>query len=152
MQISRRDLLLGAGALLVLAVAIVRTAVPDRSRMRPVSIESIAIKSQPIGQAETTRAEGAWSPPEDAYVVGWSYWIGAAPGILTVIAPPGETVLLRVRGGSDEIKPQFLAAGAGFRLRKEQQLRARLEVTNTGPAGETHGAMVLIYFVPVAGN
>ena len=152
LQFSRRDLALGLGAAVLLAVAIVRTAVPDRSRMRSLSIEAIAIKSQPIGQAETTHADGTWSPPADVYVVGWSYHIGAGPGILTLLAPPGETMLFRAVGGSAEIKPQFVAAGTGYRVLKGQQLRARLDVTNTGPAGETHGAMVLIYFVPLEGN
>jgi hypothetical protein len=152
LRLTRIEALVAAAGLVLLAVAVVRLAVPDRSRMRPLSIEGITIKSQPIGQAETTHAEATWGPPEDVYIVGWAYHVGAAPGILTLIAPPGDTVLMRVRGGSDEIRPQFVAAGAGYRLRKEQQLRARLDVTNTGPAGETHGAIVLVYYVPVEGN
>lgn len=56
MQLSRRDALLGAGAFLLLAVAIVRTATPDRSRIRRLSVEAIDIESEPISPARRSCA------------------------------------------------------------------------------------------------
>ncbi len=158
MNISRRDLALGAASLLLLATALVRLAVPDRSRIRPLSIEGVSVPSLPIGQGESVKKAADWTPPADVYLVGWSHYIGAkTPGaVLTLVVPgspsTGETVVLRALGGSDEIKPQFVAAGTGYRINKGQRLRAALDVTNTGPPGETHGAIVLLYFVPVQGN
>jgi hypothetical protein len=59
---SRRDLALWGAGLLLLAVALVRLAVPDRARLRSVSIEAMDIASEPIGQGQTVDREATWSP------------------------------------------------------------------------------------------
>lgn len=149
---SRRDIALGTGALLLLAVAVVRVAVPDRSRMRPLSIEGFTISSVELGPHSEDIAEREWSPPADVYVVGWSYHVPATGGVLSLIAPPGDTLIFRVRGGEPDLRPQFMQAGTGYLVRKGQKLRARLHVETLEQPGKTHGAIVLVYFVPAEGN
>jgi hypothetical protein len=153
MDIERRDVLLWGAALLILAAAVVRLALPARTPIRPVSVEGVALKSEPVGTNETRRAEQHWSPPDDIYLIGWSCRIGAkTPGASVTLIAPGDTALFHTVGGSDEARPQFIPEGMGYRVQKGQRLTVRFEVTNTGPPGETGGATVLLWFVPVEGN
>ena len=153
MHLGRNDIGLGIALAWLAAATLVWVGTPDRSRMRPVSIEAMTLPSQKIGTSETVKLETDWAHPQgDVYVVGWSTHIPAPPAVVSLIAPPGETVIFRAVGGSSEIKPQFFPGSSGFLLKRGEQLRALYTVTNTGPAGETHGAIVLIYFVPAHGN
>ena len=147
----RRDLALwGAGALLLVA-AIVRLAVPDRARVRPVSIEAIDIATEPIAQGQTIERQATWSPPDDVYLLGWNYDVetSAAP---TLRLLHGNTRLFMVGGSGGTADHTFFPAGTAYRVRKGEALTLVFRVTNGGPPGETHGAAVLIYFVPVEGN
>jgi hypothetical protein len=152
MEIRRRDLALTIAVVLLLSVAIVRTAIPDRSRMRPLSIEGLTIASIDLPAHSKDIAEREWSPPTDVYVVGWSYHVPSTGGVLSLLAPPGDTLIFRVRGGEFDLRPQFVQAGTGYLIRRGQKLRARLHVETLEQPGKTHGAIVLVYFVPVEGN
>jgi hypothetical protein len=161
---SRRDLLMAAGALLLLAVAIVRLAVPERSRIRPLSIEAFEVPGQSIGPSETATKEAPWAPPTDVYVMGWNPWIGAPSSVaydadLQVYLPQErQTIFIfgqRVTppGTVDAWRSFSLPAGTGFKVLKGQQLSFRFRITNIGKqAFETGGALALLYFVPVEGN
>jgi hypothetical protein len=149
-RMTRRDLALwGAGALL-LAAALVRLAVPDRSRLRPISIEAIDIASEPIAQGQTIERQAVWNPPDDVFLLGWSYDVetSAAPSLRLL---HGQTRLFMVgrSGGASEAS---FPAGVGYRVRKGETLTLVFRLTNGGPPGETHGASALLYFVPVEGN
>jgi hypothetical protein len=148
---SRRDLALWGAGLLLLAVALVRLAVPDRTRLRSVSIEAMDIASEPIGQGQTVDREATWSPPDDVYLLGWNYVVEtrAAP---TLRLLHGNTRLFMVGGGSAAADVDLFPEATGYRVRKGEKLTLAFRLTNGGPPGETHGASVLIYFVPVAGN
>src|SRR5574341_2307809 len=78
---SRRDLMIGVGVLLLVAVAAVRTAVPDRSRIRPLSIEAFEVRSDRVDPGQTVVRETPWDPPTDVYVMGWNPWLGAPSGV-----------------------------------------------------------------------
>jgi hypothetical protein len=148
---TRRDLALwGAGALLLTA-ALVRLAVPDRARIRPVSIEAIDIASEPIGQGATIERQATWNPPDDVYLLGWNYDLktGAAP---TLRLLHGNTRLFMVGGAAGTADHALFPSGTAYRVRKGEALTLVFRVTNGGPPGETHGASVLLYFVPMAGN
>src|SRR5438105_15520582 len=81
MEIKRQEFALGIGLVILLAVAIVRTIiVPDRSRLRPVSVEGLDILSEPIGQGQRIVREKTWNPPANVYLLGWNYRLG--PGAL----------------------------------------------------------------------
>jgi hypothetical protein len=152
MNVRGRDLVLMGGALLLLAVAVVRLAVPDRSRMRPLSVEGLDIPSEPIGQGDAIVREKSWSPPDDVYIVGWNYRIGA-PGAGPELTLSARGVrLFTVRGIDTPLNPSFFQAGTGFRVDKGGTVTLRFRLTNAGAAGETHGASALVYFVPVEGN
>ena len=148
---TRRDLALwGAGALLLVA-ALVRMAVPDRARIRPVSIEAIDIASEPIGEGQTIERQATWSPPDDVYLLGWNYDVEtrAAP---TLRLLHGKTRLFMVGGTGGTADSAVFPLGTGYRVRKGETLTLTFRLTNGGPPGETHGAAVLLYFLPVEGN
>lgn len=153
MNVEKRDLVLAAGAFLLVAVGVVRTAMPDRYRLRPLSVQGMDIVSEPIGTRETLTREVTWSPPVDVYVMGWSYRIGGftAGGELSMFA--GTTRLFEVAAAdAPASNPSFFQNGAGFLLRQGDKLTLRYRLTNTGPPGQTRGAGALVYFVPVEGN
>ena len=77
---NRRDLWLAGGALLLLAIAAVRLAVPDRSRLRPLSIEGVDLKMGPVPAGQTITQETTWEPPDDVYILGWSPLLGVTRG------------------------------------------------------------------------
>jgi hypothetical protein len=147
-----KDLVFAAAVLLLLAVAVVRLAVPDRARMRRLSVEGLDIVSEPIGQGQTVTREKTWKAPDDIYVVGWNYSIGA-PGAwpeITLVA--GDVRLFVVRGSEQPPNPSFFQSGTAFLVRKGEPVTLRFRLTNAGAPGETHGASALVYFVPVEGN
>lgn len=144
--------MIGAGVLLLLAVAIVRTAVPDRSRIRPLSLQGLDIPSEPIKQGETLTREKHWDPPDDVYLVGWNPRVGAHGSGAELALFIGQTRLFEYFEGRGAISVASFPAGTGFVLRKAQRLTLRLRVANSGPDSETQGAGALIYFVPVEGN
>ena len=148
---TRRDLALWGAGVLLLAVALVRLAVPDRARMRPVSIEAIDIPTEPIASGQTIERQATWNPPDDVYLLGWNYDVEtrAAP---TLRLLHGNTRLFMVAGAGGSTDHSFFPAGAGYRVRKGETLTLTFRVTNGGPPGETHGAGALLYFVPVEGN
>jgi hypothetical protein len=161
---NRRDLLLAAGALLLLAVAIVRMAVPDRSRLRPLSVESFSVVSAEVAPGATVTREAEWSPAADVYVMGWNPWISLPAGVsfdvdVMIYQPDTKTTLFVMgqRGTSpgviDVWREVDLPAGTGFMIRRGQPLKLRLRVTNNGATPfATRGATALVYFVPVEGN
>lgn len=152
LQITRNEALIGAACLLLLAVGIVRLAVPDRSRMRALSLQGFEIPSERIDQGQALQRERVWEPPDDVYVVGWSPWIGAASsgGDLTLSAGGVQLFYFVQRDGA--ANNTMYPGGTGYLLRKGQRLTLRYRLVNLGPAGETKGAGALVYFVPVEGN
>jgi hypothetical protein len=151
-RLTRTEALVAAGGLLLLAVAVVRLAVPDRSRMRPLSLQGIDISSEKIDQGQTLERERVWHPPDDIYVVGWSPWVGAAQagGELTLFAAGVQ--LFRFAQSDSAANDTAYPAGTGFLLRKGEGLTLRYRLENMGPPGETKGAGAIVYFVPVEGN
>lgn len=155
MPFSRRDVVIGAGLILLLAVAIVRTAVPDRSRLRPMSIQGLEIPDEPIDSGATLTREASWSPLADIYVMGWQYRNGGedAWSSLTLLRQPGEIALFTVRGrAGNPANPAFFQNGGVFLVRRGEQLMIRYTINNTGRTGRTMGASALVYFVGAEGN
>src|SRR5438105_12201802 len=100
MEVKRQEVALGVGLLLLLAVAIVRTViVPDRARLRPVSIEGLDIPNEPIAQGQRIERERAWSPPEDVYLLGWNYRLGSSAAGTDLILMAGNVRVFHVRAG-----------------------------------------------------
>lgn len=151
-RLTRNEALVAAGCLLLLAVGVVRLAVPDRSRMRPLSLQGFDIASERIDHGQTLQREKVWQPPDDVYIVGWNPWVGAASsgGELTLLAA-GVRLFFFVQGDAAANHTVY-PAGTGYLLRKGQTLTLRYHLVNMGPAGETKGAGALVYFVPVEGN
>jgi hypothetical protein len=154
MQLKRSEVAIGAGLLLLLAVALVRVAVVDRSRIRPLSVHGFEIGDEPIGHGEEIVRESVWTPPETVYVLGWSYELGVMGegAELALMAPPGDTRLFDVRGNAPASNPAFFQNGAAYLVRTGQPVRLRYRVLNTGPPGATRGASALVSFIPAAGN
>jgi len=151
-RLTRNEALVGAGCLLLLAVGVVRLAVPDRSRIRAVSLQGFDIGSEPIDHGQTLQREKTWQSPDDVYVLGWNPWVGAesSGGELTLMAA-GVRLFFFAQGGAAANHAVF-PGGTGYLLRKGQALTLRYRLVNMGPAGETKGAGALVYFVPVEGN
>lgn len=161
---SRRNVVMGAAALLLLAVAIVRLAVPDRSRIRPLSIEAFQVSTDKLDPGQTVTHESPWVPPTDIYVLGWNPWIGAPSGVgldadLMLYHGESKTTIfvmgqrIHPPGTVDAWRSFGLPPGTGYRARKGQTLTFRYRITNRGNASfQTGGATALIYFVPVEGN
>jgi hypothetical protein len=152
-SLSRREAALWAGSLLLLAVAVVRLAVPDRSRIRAVSVEGFDIPSEPIAQDQTIIREKTWEPPADVYVLGWNPRVGAAHSRSELVLLDGDVRLFGfLEGAAVTLNQGALPGGTGYLLRKGRRLTVSLRITNTGPASITGGASALVYFVPVEGN
>ena len=150
MKLEPKDLLLGAGLLVLIAVGLARVAGPDRARMQPVSVEALDIPSETVGQGQTVTREVDWEPPDDVYLIGWRPSAGAPAAEPELMLRVGEVRLFDVRG--DRAEPAFFPAGSGYLVRKGQRLTLRFTLANSGPAAESRGAGALLYFVPVAGN
>jgi hypothetical protein len=162
--LSRRDVLLGALVLLLLAVALVRLAVPDRSRIRPLSIEAFQVTSDRLDPGQTITRETPWVAPDDIYVLGWNPWIGAPSGVsfdadLMLYQAESKTTIfvfgqrIQPPGTVDAWRSFGLPPGTGYRARKGLSLTFRYQIKNTGTGSfETNGATALVYFVPVEGN
>jgi hypothetical protein len=154
MEVKGREVAIAAGLAVLLAVAILRTVmVPDRARLRPVSVEGLEIQTEPIAQGQRISREKAWSPPADIYLLGWNYRIGASAAGIDLVLLVNDVSIFHVRTGDvGGANPAFLSAGAAYRVRPVDKVRLLYVVTNTGPAGETRGAGALVYFVPAEGN
>jgi hypothetical protein len=154
MEFRRQEVALGFALLLLLAVAIVRTVmVPDRARLRPVSVEGVEIPTEPIAQGQRIERQKSWSPPAEIYLLGWNYRIGAGASGIDLVLLVNDVSIFHVRTGDvGGANPAFLPGGAGYRVRPVDKVRLLYVVTNTGPPGDTRGAGALIYFVPVEGN
>jgi hypothetical protein len=151
-RLTRNEALAGAACLLLLAVGVVRLAVPDRSRIRPLSLQGFDIPSERIDHGLTLEREKVWQPPDDIYIVGWNPWVGASSsgGELTLLA--GGVRLFLFTQGQGGANQTVYPGGTGYLLRKGQPLTLRYRLLNMGPAGDTKGAGALVYFVPVEGN
>lgn len=161
---KNRDLLIGGAILLLLAVALVRMAVPDRSRIRPISIEGFEIKSERIDPGQTVTRELPWSPPDDVYVMGWNPYLSAPSDAKydadIILYHPERQTTVFITGyrvtpptSTDAWRFYSLPPHTGFRLQKGERLVLRYRLTNQGATSfETNGATALVYFVPVAGN
>ena len=161
---SRRDLFMAAGAMTLLAVAIVRLAVPERPRIRPLSIEGFEVAGEPVGPSQTVARESAWTAPTDIYVMGWNPWIGAPSGVAydadLQVYLPDENVTVFVFGqrvtppGTVDAWRSFsLPSGTGYKVLKGRKLSFRYRITNMGSAPfDSRGATSLLYFLPVEGH
>ena len=150
MKLELKDVLLAAGLLLLIAVGLIRVAGSDRARMRPVSVEAIEVPSEMVAQGQTVTREASWDPPDDVYLIGWLPTVGAPEAQPELLLRLGQIRLLDARGF--QALPTFFPAGSGYVVRKGQRLTLTFSLTNSGPAAESRGAWVLLYFVPVAGN
>jgi hypothetical protein len=148
----RSDVFFWLAAAGLLGLALYRVATPERPKLHPVSVEGLEIPSQPIATGQTVVAEKRWSPPQDVYVIGWSYHIGAPEARPELFLLGEDTTLFVARGGEIQANPAFFEGGTGFHVRASRAVTLRLRMHNSGSAGETHGAQALLYFVPVVGN
>jgi hypothetical protein len=149
MALERRELFLAGLILLLFATALVRILAPDAPALRSLSVEGLAIQSQPIAQGQTVVSEASWVATDDVHVVGWTYRIpGWEAGPELTLAAGATTLFVGTRGADPQQTPVFYPAGTGFFVRRGDSLTLRLRVTNTGPPGQTHGASALVYFVP----
>lgn len=152
---KRSELVIGAVGLLLVAVAVVRLAVPDRSRLRPLSVEAIQIPSEPIKNGQSIERSFEWIPPDDVYVVGWGPRANAKnSGAEMTLFTPGPPPMLLFDYAEDgrPNRNEYAAPGTGFLVKKGGVLKVRYRINNGGPDSMTLGGVALIYFVPVAGN
>ena len=161
---NRRDLLIGGACLLLLATALVRIASPDRSRLRPLSVGTFEVQEAQVAPGDTVTLEAHWSPPWDAYVMGWRPWIGLPPAavfdaeLMVYQRDAKDTVFVTGQRGTgteavDIWRHENLPAGTGYLVRKGQPLTLRYRVENAGRAPfTTRGATALLYYVPAEGN
>lgn len=141
-----------------------RVAVPDRSRIRPLSIESVQIPGERIDPAQTITREAAWTPPTDVYILGWNPWIGAPSSVafdadLQLYQADHKTTVfiygqrITPPGAVDAWRSYGLPPGTGYKVLRGQKLAFRYRITNKGAQSfDTAGAVALVYFAPVEGN
>jgi hypothetical protein len=162
MVVAKRDLALIVGTVLLLATAVVRIATPDRSRLRPLSVEAVHFDPETIDPGQTVTRELQWTPPTDVYVMGWRPWVAIPANRrhnVELALNQGRTALLYAAqsvdppGVVDPWDPQSFPPGTGFVVSRATPLTVRLRVSNTGTEPlPTGGATTLLYFVPYAGN
>ena len=152
---KRNELLMFGAGLLLLAVAIVRIAVPDRSRIRVLSVEAIQIPAEPIKNGQSIEHTFDWIPPDDVYVVGWGPRPNAKnSGAQMTLFTPGPPAMLLFDYAEDGRPHQneYAAPGTGFLVRRGSAVKLRFRINNGRPDSSTQGGVALIYLVPVAGN
>ena len=148
---NRRDVAVVVFGLALLGLATFRVLNPSAPPTRQLSVEGMTIETQPIRSGQSLVAEAVWTPPDDVFVVGWTPEIGARAAQPSLYLRIDNTTLFAAGGLSPEnLRSTFLPGGVGFLLRKEQQLKLRLEIANSGPDGETRGARAFVYFHPVS--
>jgi hypothetical protein len=152
MEVRAREVAIGAGLAVLLAVAIIRMAVPDRSRLRPLSIEGLDIPSEPIAHGQRIVRETSWAPTAAVYILGWQYRIGAEALGTDLVLFADNVRLFHIRRGDVPANPTFFQNGGAYYVRPPQKIRLMYSVENTGPEGQTRGAGALVYFVPGEGN
>lgn len=150
MQLQPRDLVLGAGVLVLGVVGLLRLAEPQPTRMRAISVEAVSIPAESVDPGQTVTREADWQPPDDVYLLGWLPVPGAPEAEPELLLRVGELRLFEAHGHASW--PSFFPAGSGFLVRKGQPVTLRLTLVNSGPRADTRGARALLYFVPVAGN
>jgi hypothetical protein len=159
---SRRDVILGGAVLLLFGTAVLRLALPDRTRLRALSVEGLWDQGETVAPGATVTKELTWKPPEDVYVLGWNPWVGIPAGmaasaqLLLYDADRKTSLFLRHTQGSESFTgddAQETPNGTGYHVRKGVELRFRYKITSQAEAPfVTFGAGTLIYFVPVEGN
>ncbi len=148
---NRRDITILALCSSLLGVAGFRLLAPPGLATRRISVEAVEINSAPIKSGESLVQESSWTPPDDVFIVGWAPDLGAPSALPELYLRTGETtIFLAPRASLEGLKPAFLPSGTGFLIRKGETVKLRLQLNNSGPAGETRGARALIYFHPVA--
>jgi hypothetical protein len=155
--VNRRDLALVGAAVLLLVVAIIRVTAPDRSRLRPVAIESCFVPSVTLEAGDRLVREHQWLAPDDVFVVGWQPWRNLPPGVthrseLMLYDGVAHSTLFvatdRDPQGDAALPYGGLPAGTGYRLEKGHPLTLRYTVENKGQtAFDSGGAGALLYFV-----
>jgi hypothetical protein len=152
---KRSEVLAVVVGTILLAVAIVRLAIPDRSRLRALSVEAIRIASEPIKHDQSLERTFEWLPPEDVYIVGWGPRANAKnSGAEMTLFMPGPPPMLLFDYAEDgrPSRNEYAAPGTGFLVKKGAPVKLRFRVNNGGPDSQTLGGVALIYFVPAAGN
>ena len=152
---KRSELLAIAVGGLLLAVAVVRLATPDRSRLRVLSVEAIQIPSEPIKKDQSIERTFEWAPPDDVYIVGWGPRANAKnSGAEMTLFTPGPPPLLLFDYAEDgrPNRNEYAAPGTGFLVKKGSVVKLRYRINNGGPDSMTLGGVALIYFVPAVGN
>jgi len=162
--LNRREWLLAAASLVLLAAALVRIAAPERPPLRALSVGSFEVREADVPPGQTVTLEAHWSPPSDVYVMGWNPWFGLPPGavfdaeLMVYQRDAKATVFVTGQRGAgtgalDVWRHENLPAGTGYLVRKGQPLTLRYRVENGGPAlFATRGATALLYFVTAEGN
>lgn len=150
-SMNRRDVLLLVASTAVLGFGVARIVSAPGPATRQVSIEAAIIGSAPIARNASLVQEASWTPPDDAFIIGWSPSVGAPDALPELHLKSGRTTIFSVIPSSvDAFRPTFLPAGSGFLVRKGEPVTLQLAVHNSGADGETRGARALIYFYPVA--
>jgi hypothetical protein len=147
---NRRDVVVVGLLTVALALLGARVLAPPSPESRHLSVEAIEIPDAPIASGQTRRDHANWSPPDDVFVVGWLPGIGAPESRPSLHLLKGETAVFEiVRATEASASPVFFPSGTGFLVRRGETLTLRLQVSNSGAAGTTKGARVLVYFHPV---
>lgn len=151
---KRHEIAVVVASTLLLAVAIVRIAIPDRSRLRSLSVEAINIPNEEVGSHATLERTMTWTPPDDVYVVGWGPRVHArgSSASLMLYLKERKIMLFDYIEDGQSARNEYAAPGTGFLVSKGETVTLRYRLNNGGPAGPSLGATALVYFVPVAGN
>lgn len=160
-RLTLRGTLLAAGALVLLAFAIVGTAVPDRTSLRQIAVAGCWFAPVAVGRGQTLTRELRWEPEGDVHVVGWNPLL-EAPGDtgyeaeLSLFDGPARTrifVMVQRRSPPADAStwsPAELPEGTGYRVPAGHTLTLRLRITNTGPVDFwTQGAGAQIRYLLV---
>lgn len=115
------------------------------AEIRPAEIGVIALRTgeETDGQKHPT---ATWEAPFDAYVIGWSIY-SKTPGTIATLLTHKDVVLVRQEAASEEVKPQFLPASAGFRVARGDKFSLIVIPTEQAPDKTTGRTMAMIYYV-----
>ena len=151
---KRHELAILLGVAFLLAIGVVRLAVPDRSRLRALSVEAIQIPSEPIAHGQSIERSIDWTPPADVYIVGWGPRVHArgSSATLMLYLKSRKTMLFDYQEDGRSSRNEYTAPGTGFFVAKGEAVTIRYRMNNGGLDSQTLGGVGLIYFVPAAGH
>jgi len=154
LRLTARGVLTGLGLAAVMAFAIVRAAVEDRTPLRSLEVHGLWFEKTKVDPGQTVTQELAWTADRDVYVVGWNPTVlprASGDHAVELTLSDGDTRIFvlaergRPPGDAEAGHAADLPDGTGYLVRAGRALTLRLRMANQGKGellAERPGALI----------